>query len=481
MESSYFDLDSNRDGVAAGQHRNLVGGLWEELGTLQFEHLKQEGLRPEHLLLDVGCGSLRGGVHFISYLNPGHYFGIDINQSFLDAGYDIELAQAGLQGRMPRENLACTAEFQPPWAGVLFDFAIAQSVFTHLMLNRIRQCLTRIAPHMKPDGVFYATFFERPEDVAADKPIHHQPGGVTTYDVQDPYHYALEDLAFAIRGLPWRMRYIGSWDHPRGQKLIAFERQASGVPSVVEKDQRSLSVEEAGRLGPGANHYRAYVGPPDRFDFMSATQFSLLFQCGLRDHHRVLDFGAGSLRLGRLLIPYLQPGLYFAIDPNTWLIDDAIEQELGESAVSLKRPVFSSSDKFDCAVFGRDFDFVMAQSIVTHCGPALFRQLMHSVASVLEPDGLFLFSYVNTAECVPHTENDGWVYPSCVGYTEDEVYGFAQDAGLHAMAIPWYHPGASWMLAARSASRLPSDTERRLLNGAVLFDPQFAGSRMPQV
>jgi hypothetical protein len=75
---------------------------------------------------------------------------------------------------------------------------------------------------------------------------------------------------------------------------------------------RNLTPDEAASLPAGAAHYRAYVGPPDRFDFMSATQFSLLFALGLREVHRVLDFGCGSLRLGRLLIVSLRCGPPFA-------------------------------------------------------------------------------------------------------------------------------------------------------------------------
>jgi hypothetical protein len=52
-------------------------------------------------------------------------------------------------------------------------------------------------------------------------------------------------------------------------------------------------------------HHRAFVGQPQRYDVAAASQFALLFLLGLREHHRVLDFGCGSLRLGRLLIPYL--------------------------------------------------------------------------------------------------------------------------------------------------------------------------------
>lgn len=44
------------------------------------------GIRPEHRLLDYGCGSLRIGSHFISYLNARKYVGMDIAPEFLDIG-----------------------------------------------------------------------------------------------------------------------------------------------------------------------------------------------------------------------------------------------------------------------------------------------------------------------------------------------------------------------------------------------------------
>ncbi len=41
-----------------------VGGMWEEIGRLQFVFLVEKGLQPHHEMLDIGCGTLRGGRHF---------------------------------------------------------------------------------------------------------------------------------------------------------------------------------------------------------------------------------------------------------------------------------------------------------------------------------------------------------------------------------------------------------------------------------
>ena len=114
--------------------------------------------------------------------------------------------------------------------------------------------------------------------------------------------------------------------------------------------------EEIAALKPGDPHYMAYVGPPTQYDFMGATQFRLLCALGLRARHRLLDFGCGSLRAGRLFIPYLEPGRYHGIEPNRWLIDEAIQKELGEDLIRIKQPRFDHNDRFDSGVFGCRFD-----------------------------------------------------------------------------------------------------------------------------
>lgn len=222
--SRYYDTDYIKERVRQGTHRGVVGGMWDEIGELQFNYVKEHGLTPNMRFLDVGCGCLRGGLHFINYLDTGCYYGIDLSQELMDAGYNTELSQVGLQGKLPRKNLHCTGVFDADHFGVSFDKALALSVFTHLSLNHIKLCLTRLAEVMKPGGQFFATIFNSPRDHDWSQRLLHTPGNVTTYPDRDPFHYHLDDLKLCCRGLPWELQRLESWNHPRDQWMAIFVR-----------------------------------------------------------------------------------------------------------------------------------------------------------------------------------------------------------------------------------------------------------------
>ncbi len=455
----YYDREMIAGEVARGEHRKMVGGLWEELGLLQFTCLQSNGLKPGHTLLDIGCGCLRGGVHFARYLEPGHYFGIDANQSLIDAGRQVELVAEGLVDRVPQANLRCCEDFDIEAFGVEFDMAVAVSLFTHLPAAHLRVCLERLAPQMHPGGRFFASFFLLPKGAPFSSPFAQTPD-ITTHPTTDPYHYRVEDIRNACLGLPWAARIIGDWAHPRNQKLVVFERDAK-------------------ELQPGDANYRAYVGPPERYDFMGASQFALLFQLGLREDRHVLDFGCGSLRLGRLLIPWLQPGHYYGIDPNLWLIESGFEQELGADIRELKQPVFSHNDDFDCTVFGQTFDYIVAQSILTHCGPDFCVRFLDQVAKTLTSDGLAVFSYIRGGSS-GKAPADGWHYPQCVAYPEEAMLRMVRAAGLAGTSLPWHHPGAAWMVVARRPELLPTVECKRHLSG-LTFRAGSVSSRAMEI
>jgi hypothetical protein len=224
LEINQYSKELSDKEIEEGGHKVFVGGMWDEIGQLQFDCLVREGLKPDMKFADIGCGCLRGGGHFVRFLDPGNYRGLDVNESLLKAGWEKELAEAELKDRLPRENLLKDDHFQLSRFNVEFDFALAMSVFTHLPLNHIRVCLIELSKCMKVGGKFFTTIFECPEDQPWVNELVHEPGGVTTFAKKDPYHYRVKGLNWCLEGLSWEMRYAGDWGHPRGQKMLCFEK-----------------------------------------------------------------------------------------------------------------------------------------------------------------------------------------------------------------------------------------------------------------
>jgi ubiquinone/menaquinone biosynthesis C-methylase UbiE len=187
-----------------------VGGLWDSLGRLQFDFMRREGLQPHHYLLDVACGSLRGGVHFIPYLEAGRYLGIDKEESLIAAGIEKELGRDLYERKRPSFVVSDSFEFDR--FDVRCDYALAQSLFTHVPAPLIELCLENLRPHIQETGAFYATFFEtRAEMANPDRPYDH---GYFAYTRGQMQRFG------TAHG--WRPEYVGQWGHPRGQVMVRY-------------------------------------------------------------------------------------------------------------------------------------------------------------------------------------------------------------------------------------------------------------------
>ena len=210
-------------------------------------------------------------------------------------------------------------------------------------------------------------------------------------------------------------------------------REVAAAPE--NNDYRSASIEEARKLEPGKRHYRAYVGSPDAYDVTAATQFALMVALGLREHHTLLDIGCGSLCGGRLFIPYLLPGCYYGIEPQAWLVEDGIHFEVSEELQRLKRPTFRYVDDFSLTAFNVLFDFMLAQSVLTHVSQMQLDRCLSEAKLALKPGGLLAASFFSNG----HDTYSGhdWTYPGFAAYPVKFVVERARQHALTGYPLIW--------------------------------------------
>ena len=183
-------------GVAVLGHRDYVGGLWDEVGKLQFEFLVQRGLRPEHVFLDIACGSLRGGIRFIPYLDPGNYLGIEKEQQLIDIGLKEELASEIREDKQPEFVISDSFEFTR--FSTRPDFSLAQSLFTHLNESDIQICLGNLRDAVDIGHLCFVTFFNGNDENPNQSHAH------------KGFWYTPEELS-ELAGPAWESTYIGEW------------------------------------------------------------------------------------------------------------------------------------------------------------------------------------------------------------------------------------------------------------------------------
>jgi len=212
----YLDAYSEHTDLrVAADFRAAVGGRWEELGSLQLDFLVKNGLRPHHRMLDIGCGTLRGGRRFIRYLDAGGYTGTDISAKAIEAARRL-VEDEGLETRRPRLLLSSHKDLKfEEFAPETFDYLLAQSVFTHLKTEHIEECFRNVGRIMRPDALFFFTYYEGSSSGSR---------GRKTFE----YPFAFFESLAEIHGFELTDR-AADYPHPSGQRMSGLRRsRASG-------------------------------------------------------------------------------------------------------------------------------------------------------------------------------------------------------------------------------------------------------------
>jgi SAM-dependent methyltransferase len=208
--------------LAAGRHREVTGGWWEETGRLQLDLLRAEGLAPGDRLLDIGCGALRLGRKAVPYLDPGHYWGTDASGPLMQRGWEVEL-DAAAQARLPRAQLVEDAGFTFPGVPDSIGMAICWGVFTHLPPDRLAMALTALLRFPRLRAVLFTVFLPGPG--GGGRPVTHRD--------RPPYAVSAEAVAAMAAG--WQVAFSPD-PLPRRQTLcVARPATGSGRPPAAPR------------------------------------------------------------------------------------------------------------------------------------------------------------------------------------------------------------------------------------------------------
>lgn len=139
----------------ASSRHGLVGpaDFWEAKRRFQMDFLLGVGLKPHHKLLDFGCGTLRGGLPLIDYLESGNYYGLDVRLETLKEACN-ELEESQLEQKMPT-LMHCHNLSSLTFTGG-FDYVWAFSVLIHLSDRKLGDFLSFAARNLAPDGKIFA-------------------------------------------------------------------------------------------------------------------------------------------------------------------------------------------------------------------------------------------------------------------------------------------------------------------------------------
>ena len=140
----------------ARRRHSAVGaaGLWKMKRRFQIGFLRDRGLNPDQDLLDLGCGTLRGGIPIIDYLEPCRYTGLDVRADVIEEAR-LEVAEAHLEGQEPDLVVAPTLDGLD--LGRRFDIIWGFQVIIHMTDELLAGAAEFIALHLRSHGKAYVT------------------------------------------------------------------------------------------------------------------------------------------------------------------------------------------------------------------------------------------------------------------------------------------------------------------------------------
>jgi ubiquinone/menaquinone biosynthesis C-methylase UbiE len=151
FKEQYQGLWNHLIGKADKAAELAVGGDFDAVGKLEFALLRSLGLKPNHTVVDVGCGSGRLAIHLAKWLS-GQYYGSDILEPLL--GHAKSLCER------PDWHFTRTDGETIPVPDGAADYVCFFSVLTHINHEDSWRYILEAKRVLKPGGKIVCSFLE---------------------------------------------------------------------------------------------------------------------------------------------------------------------------------------------------------------------------------------------------------------------------------------------------------------------------------
>lgn len=150
--------DITRRANAAGPFTGGPKKSFEAVGRHTFMTLLRQGMLPDSIVLDYGCGVMRLGYWIMRFLDTGHYFAIEPNSKHLSIGKEVIIGEDLIQAKQPKFSESGDFDLSV-FGDVRFNYIVARSVFTHFTPAAIRKVLLHLPNVLAPGGMMLASFW----------------------------------------------------------------------------------------------------------------------------------------------------------------------------------------------------------------------------------------------------------------------------------------------------------------------------------
>ncbi len=129
------------------------------------------------------------------------------------------------------------------------------------------------------------------------------------------------------------------------------------------------------------------------YKYSGIESLEFLKKKGLKSNHKFLDFGCGFLRMGIVIIPFLQKGNYTGMDISRERIEAGKKQLKEKGIKSDNYNVYVNKNNLLLEIPKKlKFDFIYLDSVVTHMPLNDLRVLLKSFFLVLNNNGKIFFT-----------------------------------------------------------------------------------------